>query len=340
MPSRKGFGKFCAKAEMSFIVLIGAGALYYSTLQPEWLLLLCTGVFVVAAGLAIFVMPFRAGVVLWAVIMIAVLLWYLNDPAKNNRDWAPEYKVTATVTQDAGMITFHNIRNFSYRSETEMTPHYYDATFRLDTLETVDLVSSYWAGDTIAHIFLTFGFQDGRHIAISIETRRQKRFVYSTIAGFFHHYELMYVVADERDLIGVRTDIRRERVYLYRLEIPPSRSQALFLSYVNEIDKLSRHPQWYNTLTDNCTTGILKRAEAPGRVKYDWRVVLSGYAPEYAYDRGLLNNSMSFAELRQKSLIVRPAGAVITDSYSSDIRKNLPLSPALSVRRLPAPSSP
>ena len=148
------------------------------------------------------------------------------------------------------------------------------------------------------------------------------------------------MVADERDLIGVRTDIRRERVYLYRLQIPPSRSQALFLSYVNAIDKLSRHPEWYNTLTDNCTTGILKRAEAPGRMKYDWRVVLSGYAPEYAYDRGLLNNSMSFTELRQRSLVVRPLGATITDAYSSDIRKNLPLSSASIVRRPLAPSSP
>ncbi len=321
----KGVRKFCAKGVMILVALIGAGALYYSTIQPEWLLLLCTGIFFVAAGFSIFVMPFRAGPTLWAVIVIAVLLWYLTDPAQNNRDWAPEYRVTATVTQDAGIKTIQNIRDFRYRSETDITPHYYDATLRLDGLETVDLVSSYWAGDTIAHIFLTFGFQDGRHIAISIYTRRQKRFVYSSFAGFFHHYELIYVVADERDLIGVRTDIRRERVYLYRLQIPPGRSQALFLSYVNEIDKLSRRPEWYNTLTDNCTTGILKRAEAPGRAKYDWRVVLSGYAPEYAYERGLLNNSMGFAGLRQRSLIVWPVGAAITDDYSSDIRKNLPL---------------
>ena len=164
------------KCAMSFIALIGACALYYSTIQPDWLLILCTAIFVVAAGFAIFVMSFRAGATLWAMVMMALLLWYITDPAQNTRDWAQEYRVPATVTQDAGMITFHNVRDFTYRSEADATPHYYDATFRLDTLETVDLVSSYWSGDTIAHIFLTFGFQDGRHIAISIETRRQKRF--------------------------------------------------------------------------------------------------------------------------------------------------------------------
>lgn len=313
---------------MGIIALIGAAALYYSTLQPEWWLILWTSTFGVAAGFAIFAMDFRTGAALWAMLMIAVLFWYVTDPAQNSRDWALEYRVPATVSQDAGRLTFHNVRDFSYRSETDATPDYYDATFPLDTLETVDLVSSYWAGDRIAHIFLTFGFQDGRHIAISIETRRQKRFVYSAIAGFFHHYELMYVVADERDLIGVRTDIRHERVYLYRLQIPPGRGQALLLSYVSEINKLSRNPEWYNTLTDNCTTGILNNAQAPHGVKYDWRVVLSGYAPGYAYDRGLLNNGMSFEELRQASLIARPEGASITNDYSSDIRKNLPLSEA------------
>ena len=308
---------------MVLLALPGACAIYYSTIQPEWLLMLTTAIFIAAAGLAIYALPFRAGIAVWAAIVFGVLLWYIQDPPSNNRDWATEYAIPATVSHNGQTITIHNIRNFTYRSETDMTPHYYDAAFRLDDLDTVDLVSSYWSGDAIAHIFLTFGFRDGRHLAISIETRRQKRFSYSTIAGFFHHFELFYVVADERDLIGVRTDIRRERVYLYRLQIAPAARQALFLSYVNQIDQLSKHPEWYNTLTDNCTTGILARAAAAPDVKYNWHVVLSGYAPAYAYKRGLLNTGLSFPELKQKSLIVRPPGARITGSYSQDIRKNL-----------------
>lgn len=131
----------------------------------------------------------------------------------------------ADAVQEGRIVHVKNIRNITYRSETDYTPHYYNADFNLDHLSSIDLVTSYWAGNSIAHVFLSFGFDDGRHLAVSIETRRQKKFGYSTIAGFFHHYELTYVTADERDLIGVRTDIRKERVYLYRLNLSPRRGK-------------------------------------------------------------------------------------------------------------------
>ena len=132
------------------------------------------------------------------------------------------------------------------------------------------------------------------------------------------------MVADERDLIGVRTDIRHEKVYLYRLRMTPAAEQALLLSYLRKVQALDAHPQWYNTLTDNCTTGILARAQHIRGIPYNWRLLLSGYAADYAYRRGLLDTGMSFSELRRKSLIVRPPGAVIGPTYSQDIRRNLP----------------
>jgi hypothetical protein len=132
-------------------------------------------------------------------------------------------------------------------------------------------------------------------------------------------------VADERDLIGVRTDIRRERVYLYRLNLSQDRRTTLFLSYLTAIQRLAVHPAWYNTLTDNCTTGILLRAGAKGSVRYDWRIALSGYAAQLAYDKGLLNKNLRFSALREASLIRRPANAEIESHYSIDIREGLPL---------------
>jgi hypothetical protein len=317
---------------MVLFALFDAAALHYSTIQPDAVLTALTLIYVIITGYAMLAMKFRPGMTVAGLASLIVFAWYLQDPPSNQRDWAPEYAIPTTATVNGGTVTFNNIRDFTYRTETDSTPHYYNASFQLDQLSSVDLVSSYWAGDTIAHIFLTFGFQDGRHLAISIETRRQRRFAYSTIAGFFHHYEVFYVVADERDLIGVRTDIRHERVYLYRLQLSPQRRDALFMSYVKEIQKLSLHPQWYNTLTDNCTTGILARAETPGLKRLNWRLVLSGYAPEYAYDRGLLNDSVSFATLKADSLIVRPVGAEITETYSQDIRASLPLYPISSPR--------
>lgn len=313
---------------MALISLFGIGALYYATLEPDWLRDLLALSFAGIAGTTLFLMPAPAGRYAWAGATTLLLLWYLHDPARNDRDWAPEYAIPATIGINGQTITINNIRNFAYRTETDPIPAYDDATFQLNQLATVDLVSSYWSNDTIAHIFLTFGFSDGRHIAISIETRRQRHFTYSTLAGFFHHYELFYVVADERDLIGVRTDIRHERVYLYRLQMSQAGKEALLLNYLTQVQKLDATPQWYNTVTDNCTTGILARARNIRSIPYNWRLLLSGYAPDYAYQAGLLEHTMPFAELRQKSLITRPPGAQITPDYSADIRRHLPLTPA------------
>jgi hypothetical protein len=241
---------------------LGVGAIYYATFGPDWLRVLLVLLFAGIAGGAVLFIPARTAILLWLAANATLLAWYATDPPRNDRDWATEYAIPASVSLDGPEITIHNIRNFSYRSATDPIPAYYDAQFRLDQLSSVDLVSSYWAGERIAHVFLTFGFSDGRHLAISIETRRQKKYPYSVIAGFFHHYELFYVVADERDLIGVRTDIRHERVYLYRLQIPRSAQQALLLDYLAEVQKLDARPRWYNTLTANCTTGILQHARA------------------------------------------------------------------------------
>lgn len=219
------------------------------------------------------------------------------------------------------MVHVHDVRNFRYRTTSDYLPAWYDATYDLNGLDSVDLVTSYWAGENIAHVFLSFGFSDGQHLAISIETRRQARFPYSTIAGFFHHYELFYVTADERDLIGVRTDVRHERVYLYRLDLQPDVRTRLFLSYVSAIHDITRHPVWYNTLTDNCTTGILARAGARLRYRFDWRVILSGHTADLAYDMGLLGpydptRYPTYDALHAASRINRPPDAVIGMDYS------------------------
>jgi hypothetical protein len=307
--------------------LIGAAALYYSTMQPDWLRMLLAVAWGVLAAVMLFARPLYRAAAFWCAAAVILTIWYATDLPSNNRDWEPEYALKAKFLVENGTVSVRNVRNFSYRSESDPIPAYYDASFRLDELASIDLVSSYWQGDTIAHVFLTFGFRDGRHLAFSIETRRAKGAEYSTVAGFFHHYELFYVVADERDLIGVRTDIRREQVYLYRLHLTPEVREALFLSYVDKVNQLASQPEWYNTLSDNCTTGILNRADTLGNISYSWQVLLSGYAANYAYSLGLLDSERSFAELRRGSLIERPANATITSTYSQDIRNALRLPP-------------
>ncbi len=197
------------------------------------------------------------GVFLGALLAFAVG-WSRIEPS-NDRQWRAEEGVLPYATIEGDRVTVHNIRNFAYRSETDFTPAYYDETFDLNRLDSVDLVAVYWMGPEIAHIFLSFGFAGEDFLAISIEARKEQGEGYSTTEGFFRHYELFYVVADERDVIGVRAIHRNdppEDVYLYRVHGPEENARRLFLDYLREINSLREQPEFYNSLTTNCTSNI------------------------------------------------------------------------------------
>ena len=306
------------------MVMFSAAAIYYSTIEPVWLCWTLAILFPAMLAGAFFIPRQIPRRITTSVLILCFWGWYLTDPPQNDRDWSKEYSIPADVGIKGHIAYIQHVRNFAWQSESAATAGWYDADYDVDAISSVDLITSYWAGNSIAHVFLSFAFKDGKHLAISIETRRQKRFPYSAIAGFFHHYELFYVVADERDLIGVRTDFRKERVYLYHLDLSPETEKRLFLSYLGAIHRLNSHPQWYNTLTDNCTTGILARAQAQWRYRLDWRILLSGYTASMAYDMGFLDTRYSFPTLMRLSRIHRPDGAVPEPNYSDDIRRNLP----------------
>jgi hypothetical protein len=241
-----------------------------------------------------------------ALFVVLLLAWSAIEPS-NDRAWEPENAVLAYAAIDGDRITLHNIRNFDYRTDTDFTPVYYDRTFDLRQLDSVDMFTVYWMGPAIAHVFLSFGFTDGAHVAFSIETRREKGQVYSSIAGFFRQYTLYYAVGDERDIVRLRTNYRHdppEQVYLYRLRGDRAAAQRLFLEYLQQLNALKQHAQWYNTLTSNCTNSIwfLSRLN-PGHVPYSWKVLVSGYLPEYLYERGKLDTSIPFAELERRAYI-------------------------------------
>ena len=280
--------------------------------------------------LAFAVLPNRRRTLIGYLVGFTLLVaWWRAIPAANDRNWQPDVAVLAHATVDGSKVTLHNIRHLRYRTETDFDVRYYDKTVDLDSLDAVDLIAVYWMGDAIAHIMVSFGFDDRDFVTFSIETRKEQGEGYSTLKGFFKQYELVYIVGDERDLIRVRTDFRNppEDVYLYRLRMNPERARRLFMSYVEKINGLREKPEWYNTATTNCTTNVVWHVQAAGGLaRYNWRVLLSGYAPQYAYGLGALDTSMSFEELRRRSYINPIARATgEADDFSLRIRENLPI---------------
>ena len=319
------------------LVVIGmtawaALALYHSDLPGETLRLGLAVAFVLATlGAFLFLRNRRRTLIVFGVVFAVVLLWWTSIDPSNERDWQSDVAVLPYADLDRDLVTLHNVRNFDYRtSDQDFVPRYDERTFDLRKLDAVDLIAVYWAGDAIAHIIVSFGFA-GDHIAFSIETRKEKSEPYSSIAGFFKRYELIYVVGDERDLIRVRTNYRQpeEQVYLYRTRARPEAARSLFLEYVDKINQLKERPEFYNTLTTNCTTDVWSLVRAlSNRFPLDWRVLLSGYFPAYAYDLGSLDTRLPFPELKARSLINNKAHAADQDpEFSSLIRAGLPKPP-------------
>lgn len=241
-------------------------------------------------------------------VLFALLIgcWTAIAPS-NERLWQPDNAVLAYASIDDEHVTLHNIRNVDYRSETDFTVAYYDHRFDLRQLNTVDLFAVYWMGPAIAHIFLSFGFADGSHVAISIEARKEQGQGYSSLQGFFRQYPLYYAVGDERDIVRVRTNYRRnppEEVYLYPLRGSVESKRRLFLEYLRQLNMLREHAQWYNSLTTNCTNIIwLNSRVNPGHVPYSWKILVSGHVPEFLYEQGRLDSTLPFDELRRRAHI-------------------------------------
>lgn len=237
-------------------------------------------------------------------ITALMTVWWSFTPARNDRDWAPEYARTLTATIDGDIVTLENVRNFRWQTIETAEEAWETRVFDAGTVTSVDVFTSVWGNPNIAHVMVSFGFADGQHIAFSAETRRRVGQVYSTFGGFVREFELTLLAADERDLIWLRTDLRGERVSIFPLSPPPEALRAMFLAFAQFAAELERQPQWYNTLLDNCTTVPIKivrslRAHLP----LDWRIFASGRLPAYLHDLGVLRPDLALAEVEAKAVL-------------------------------------
>jgi hypothetical protein len=323
-----------------FVVLAtawAAGALYYSDLPGSTLRAVLAAGFVLATALAFLLLPNRARTLAgFLVVFVLLVVWWMRIPTSNDRRWQPDVAVAPWATVDGDRVTIHGVRNFDYRTETDFTARWEDRTYDLRQLDSADLIAVYWAGKAIAHVMISFGFAGRDYLAFSIETRKEQGESYSTIAGFFKQYELVYVAADERDVIGVRTTYRRpqEDVYIYRLRAPRENIRRAFLDYLRGMNELHDQPSFYNTLTTNCTTGALVHSRVnPGSPPFSWKILLSGYVPDYLYDLGRLDTTRPFSELERLSHVNDRAHAAGKDpDFSQRIREGLPVPPPAAAR--------
>jgi len=317
----------CAMAWIAAVVCVAwaFGALYFDFPTARtftaflFLLVLITAITFVRGKLLKLAIVFGASTL--------VALWWLTLKPSNDRPWQSDVAKTAWAEINGDEVTVHNVRNCDYRTETDFTPHWEMRTVRLSEITAMDVAIDYWGSPWISHPIVSFQFADALPFCFSIETRKTIGETYSAIRGLYRRYTLIYVVADERDSIRVRTNYRHgEDVYLYRTLASPAQARGRFLEYINAMNELRDHPHWYNAVTSNCTTSIRTQRAVKKRAPWDWRILINGKADEMLYeDHAIVTGGLPFTELKQRSLINKRAYAADQDpDFSRAIREGLP----------------
>ena len=303
-------------------------AITYQLLGPAGVRIgacLALDVIALAALLALVLRRRWRAVLIYGAAYAIFLAWSSSISASNEKNWAADVAHGFTGIVDGDRLTARNVRNFSWRTEADYIERWEQRTYDLSKLRSLDLFLVYWMGPSIAHTIMSFGFEDGRYLDFSIELRREQNVQYSAIAGFFKTHELVYIGADERDLMTLRK-VRNEQIQLYRLRTPPERVRALLVEYVKQANDLAARPRFYNTLTTNCTTTIFNMMRAvTSSIPFDWRIILTGHLPSYLYEHGAVDTRIPLEELRQRADVTSRVDASLSEKeFSSRLRETVP----------------
>lgn len=259
-------------------------------------------------------------------LLIFLMLTIIFRPS-HNREWELGQETLPYIhMSEEGVVTIEGFRNFNWQDELRAIPQYEIRTFTLDDISSVDVLISHFDDfEGLAHIFLSFGLTSGEHIVISLETRREKGETFSPILGILRQFEIIYVVGSEQDIIGVRTDERNERVYLYPTIASKEQARALFLLLAHDVNGVYEKPRMYNTLTHNCTNEITRRVEDMSEVNFPltWKTILPGYFDEVLYGEGIVDTHGSFEEVKARHLIDNTRVSRFAPTYSADLRASI-----------------
>jgi len=254
---------------------------------------------------------FKYFLLLVLVLVIAYGIFVLIVRPSNNRDWVLDNQTLAYADITGDDMTIHNVRNNTYRNTFDFDVNYSDITYDLSKLNSVDFIVAPFHPPS-AHTFMSFGFEDGKHVAISIEARREKDESYNIFKGLFRRFEMIYVIAEESDVIKLRTNYRDEgNVYVYPMKVSQAKAKSLFLDMIAEVNKLKDKPEFYNTITNNCTNALVRHvndiADPESKIGFSWKYVLPAYAGRLVYDLGFIDDTGTFEEIQSKYAIKEKA---------------------------------
>jgi len=303
-------------------------AIFFAAPGPDWLQVTLAYLFAaLLPGMFLLSHSFIKGLTLCLILFAVLLGWWQTLQPTNDKEWAADVARVAHGDILDNRLIMHNVRNFRYSSETEFKENWETREYNLDEIQGLDMFLSYWASEHIAHAIMSWDFGQDKHLAISIETRKNSSQEYSAVKGFFKQFELSYVAADEKDLIRLRTNYRKERVYAYRLLVSKERARALLENYLLEMNKLVSTPEFYDALTRNCITTIHlhnKAINPDNPPPMDWRVIASGHLDRLLYEKGALYRNLPFEKLRKRSRVDLRMQDHGESRFSMVLRKDLP----------------
>ncbi len=276
----------------------------------------------------------KKDVAVYILVFMLSLFWYFGLSAKQDRDWSPEVSKLLDYERSGDLVTLHNVRNFKWHKDGQFEQNWETRQFDLKKIDGVNIITSYWMGPQIAHTLVSFNFSDAAPLTFSIEIRKEKDEEFSAIGGFFRKYEVSLIAADEEDIVYTRSNVRGEQVYFFPVNMPKAEMKALFEEYLHKANELEKQPKWYNTLTTNCTTLVFDMVQAisKNQLPYDYRLLASGYLPNYLYDLKALDQKWDMklwyekAHINPRILNYTPTKKSPKHNYSEVIRQGLPKS--------------
>ncbi len=314
---------------VAYATLWGTLAIWYKLPGPDLIRGTLSALFALlgASTLLAFFWSFRwQWITAFALFLVVLLTWWntLQPPSKGN--WSREVARQTTGSIKGDILTLENVRVFDWRSEDDFDENWVTRTYDLSQVETVDLFMSYWGGPTMGHLMLSYGFANGDYLTWSNEVRRTIDGEFSPVADFFKANPIAVIASEERDVVGLRSNIQKSRVHIFRLNSTPENRRKMIEAYVNAGNAISKRPRWFNSVFTNCSSSVIMLARNAGiDIPLDYRIFVNGYFPDFLYAHGSMNKSYQMEELYELGNITERAIEMgLTDSFSAAIREGVP----------------